>query len=266
MGPADGDAGAEAAAEAVIRGALDASKAATEDALEASDGMEQAQPEAAAAETAEERAKRIASQWIKSDTGAGATEVCPRLLNQTCSTQQAHPASAYFCAQEAPTEAAGPPLVDVPQDALPEGPAAPGSTPSSVRGKLHSMCTSHPADGAVATTTQHRIAPLSGCAGLLASWLARLLAYVRGGAPSAQPSDAQKVKDEYWSHHTRLTDLERRQADVRQQLGMDFGPSGAFLPLHNRWAAAHMGYNMRCCANVIDTQVCCACAGASRRT
>ena len=51
---------------------------------------------------------------------------------------------------------------------------------------------------------------------------------------SGPASDAQRVKDEYWKQHGALAELERRQGELRKQMGHDFGPSGAFLALLDR--------------------------------
>lgn len=76
----------------------------------------------------------------------------------------------------------------------------------------------------------HTAGALAGARALVKRLLS-CLPWKSGGAAS----DAQRVKDEYWKQHGQLTELERRQAEVRQQMGHDFGPSGAFLALLDRW-------------------------------
>jgi hypothetical protein len=101
----------------------------------------------AEAESAEERAKRIAAQWVKDDAAADtAAEVC---IGAAASLQplprlQLHPSTwpwVWVHAQDAPAvEAAAesaPAPEGGPEEALPAAPVATGSTPPSVRGKAH---------------------------------------------------------------------------------------------------------------------------------
>ena len=120
-----------------------------------------------------------------------------------------------------------------------EAPSATGSPAYNFGGMPNTCIAATPALHRIAF---HVISSMSGpfergaladVPGLLASWLGRLLRYVRAGV-STPPSDAQLIKDTYWKHHTHLTELERRQADLRQHLGLDYGPSAAYLPLQDR--------------------------------
>lgn len=78
---------------------------------------------------------------------------------------------------------------------------------------------------------KHRSKYAIGALGSLWQWSAQKLGL---GGPATPKSERQKVKDDYFSENSKLTDLEQKVAELEGNLGNDFGPDDAFLTLIDR--------------------------------
>lgn len=77
----------------------------------------------------------------------------------------------------------------------------------------------------------------AGVLGTMRAWAARAMGFAKGAG--VQLEQRQQVKDAYAKHQSALTELTGKLAELQRNLGQDFGPSGVFAALLDRYVFWH---------------------------
>ena len=84
----------------------------------------------------------------------------------------------------------------------------------------------------------------AGVLGTMRAWAARAMGFAKGAG--VQLEQRQQVKDAHAKHQSALTELTGKLAELQRKLGQDFGPSGVFAALLDRYVFwHHYEYNTR---------------------